>query len=311
MLNHDEWQIIKLHSIPTKQNNAFVAKILDKNIVLQQREQIMQIDDKYLLDFCRNTPIRKICKQTQPIHIDKPENCKEKCAIAIFQIDDLTFIPLTNQYIVIPKEPVEIHALCDTESRVTIKTNSLITSTQDCTLFYNNEIMKLSGSTKSANITYSQNSLNITTELLQDNELYNLHLPVLPKITHNIENYQTDLDQMEASLAQLKHERRIHSLKENFFNALSYIGYASMGIIVLYSLYRCGLFKYLPRTLCIKICCNENQINTVTQPNAEPTVHYHATATEEDLPPAYTKETTLSPVQTPHRRKVQFLDKKF
>ncbi|XP_076395856.1 uncharacterized protein LOC143265783 [Megachile rotundata] len=312
ILENNEWKIVKYHSIPVKQNQVFTAKLLTYSLVLINQEQFMVIDNEYLSQNCRNTPLEQICKRTQPIHINNPENCKEKCTVAVFKIETIAFIPLQgqNQYIAIPRQETTIDALCKTNNRIVIKGPSILSSREDCTLFYGTEIMKIGGTAKEVNITLSQQ--NSTTNIdLSDIALYEQHVPSIPKITRNLNEYRTDLNHLKNTLSALRIQHRIHTTAAIAYNILTILGWVALGAITLYTLNKIGIFSIctalIPKPLCFKICCNEVQVNNSNNP--EISTDHNESSTETHPPSnneARQKNFELTPLRQYRKKKVGF-----
>ena len=104
-LENNEWKIIKIYPIPSKQNSVFIAPVIETDLILTNSEQYTFADSHYLNKYCKRTAIIHICKRTQPSHnrINSPE-CRSElisnqqtvktCPIAIFTLEELTFVPL-------------------------------------------------------------------------------------------------------------------------------------------------------------------------------------------------------------------------
>ncbi|XP_076382382.1 uncharacterized protein LOC117224051 isoform X1 [Megalopta genalis] len=138
-----------------------------------------------------------------------------------------------------------------------------ISSNNDCTLLYANNVMKIGGTTKEINIT-SENFTISHTACLDFDKLNNI--PIAPKVTPNFNQNLANLDSMEASLIEIQANRRIKTTQEIIVSILTYVGYGSICLVLLYILYKIGLFtllsKLTPTNICIKIFCQENSVQT-------------------------------------------------
>lgn len=222
-----------------------------------------------------------------------------------------------NQYIVIPQKEITIDTLCKTEGKITISKPVILSSPEECTLFYNTNIMKIGKTTRNANITLKVENITIPSSL-HDLSLFEEQLPEIPKITPNFDNYKTNLQHISEQLISLKTQRRLKSATEITYSVLTYLGWISLGLITLYTFHKIGLFKLckklVPKNLCFKLCCNEVQINnTHTSGNnrsTEPTVIYHIEPNNEEQPPSQYEENSiplkLTPLRQTKARKINF-----
>ncbi|CAL7937384.1 unnamed protein product [Xylocopa violacea] len=198
LLEDEEWLISKLYSIPHKQNNVFIAPILEHNLVLQTSTQFILVDESYRHTKCKTNTVLTICERTQPTHSkSRSKDCQSQiinaqdqitniCNFAIFKIEELTFTPLDahDQFIVIPKQPTEIHTLCKSNTQITLTTPSLIRTNEDCTIIYNENVMKLGGIVKS--IEYEFNFKNFSLNYSEDDlQLIDKQIRTAPRITPN------------------------------------------------------------------------------------------------------------------------------
>ena len=116
-----------------------------------------------------------------------------------------------------------------------------------------------------------------------DFELLGPQLPLVHESLHheNLKTLQQNLKLMETSLQTIKNRRRTKTWLEKGSDALTYLGYISIGIITTYIMYKIGLFslisKCIRKTLCIKLFCVNTNINATS------VVHYAAVATAPTL----------------------------
>lgn len=81
----------------------------------------MNVDNEYLVKYCKTKIGIMMCKQTQAVHDRKNRhdcaselinfgNTIELCKFVEYKIEEITFIPLEleNQYVVIPREPIDV-----------------------------------------------------------------------------------------------------------------------------------------------------------------------------------------------------------
>ena len=196
-LENNEWKIIKIYPIPSKQNSVFIAPVIETDLILTNSEQYTFADSHYLNKYCKRTAIIHICKRTQPSHnrINSPE-CRSElisnqqtvktCPIAIFKLEELTFVPLQteNHYIIIPTKNVLIDVLYKTRKILEIRQPSLISSKTGCIIAYDYNIMKIGGSHK--NISYGTKFKNsIYSFEKTDVPILEKILETAPKVTHN------------------------------------------------------------------------------------------------------------------------------
>lgn len=272
-LEENKWKVLHYVAIPYKIQNNFIAPVLENEYTLQEKTNYIPIDYEYLSRHCRNSPIGKLCKRVQPmIHFDKQNfDPINKCKTAIFKIDTITFIPLQNfnKYIVVPQKPIVVQAICDTIVQINIHQPSILSSTIDCVITYNNSLMKIGGTTKEINIEISNYSLS---NPFQDHDLNLLKdlLPTTEQVTPNFKSYERPLNVLNNQLNNLRNQRRILTTTETIINIFKYLGYISIGIITVYLLYKIGIFRHLPKTICIKLFCNETTIRN----NTEPRINY-------------------------------------
>lgn len=290
ILEDEEWTHVKLYPIPQRHGQNFITPIPKYDHLLYSKGHIIPIDQMYLDHFCKDTNIGKTCKRTQPTQqVTSPVNCKiEECSYSAFRINQLTFIPMhaPNTYIVIPEKTIIITALCDYEHKITISQPIKITSSTDCTILYDNNVMKFGGTTYEANITVDSYSLP---ENITNMNLDQLKLPTIPIITPNFNRYEQSLDNINLQLRNIVHNHRIKSATEITVNILTYAGYVSLGFLLLYVTYRLGILKLLgklfskivPNSICIKIFCQDNYQNTGTTQQRFETVRYSVPSRED------------------------------
>ncbi|XP_076633181.1 uncharacterized protein LOC143347671 [Colletes latitarsis] len=295
VLEESEWSIIKYYAIPHKINNVFFSPILDHDMIMQQQTFQIIIDESYLEKYCRDSSIGLICERTQPTRHDYYTGCQnskdyKQCGTAIFRIDDVTFIPMhtPNKYIAIPKEPIEIQTLCTKMDHITLNTPAILTSEDECILMYNNNIMKIGGTTQNTQMIISDYAMHINfTE--SDMQMLKEYIPQAPRVTPNFNSYRQTLDSMNSQLNDIKIQRRILTTAEIAYNIFKIAGWISLGLIIFYVLYKTGLFnllsKLIPKTFCLKICCNEVNVNNrggVQNTHSDPTATAPSTSTNEN-----------------------------
>ena len=90
----------------------------------------------------------------------------------------------------------------------------------------------------------------------------------LPKIIDDVELQQArlSLDDTENMLNSIVQHRRIKTTTETIMKYLSYLGYASLGLVTMYISYSFGLFELLKNCIPKRIClfCVKTKIDTST-----------------------------------------------
>ena len=128
--------------------------------------------------------------------------------------------------------------------------------------------MKIGGTTQPIETIITNYSFNFPIAKSNMKLLHNF-LPTVPRVIPNFNNYVNTLDSMNNQLANQKNQRRLSSATEIIFDVLKYLGYLSLGIITLYTLYKVGCLKIvaklLPKNVYIKIYCNETSVSNDPQ----------------------------------------------
>ncbi|KAK1123337.1 hypothetical protein K0M31_008955 [Melipona bicolor] len=273
IFERNSWEIVHYIVIPYKIQDSFVAPILENEYALRDGNNYIPINYEYLVKFCRDSSIGKICKRTQPtIHFnDESYDPIDKCKTALFKIDKITFIPLQeNKYLAIPRDFITIQTICETLKQIKISKPSIISARTDCILSYDNNVMKIGGAVAEKEIKMTNYSFKIP---FDDYDIKTLSdfIPTVRQITPNFKKYENSFEMIENQLANLKSQKRILSTTEIIIDVLKYLGYMTLGIATTYLLYKLGIFhclcKILPRKICIKLFCNEMKIQNNTQPN--------------------------------------------
>lgn len=267
LLEDEEWEINRIYPIPHKQQSIFVAPVIEHNIILESAEQYVAIDSEYLRDKCKLITSFTVCERTQPSHSKTgTRDCQfrildqgielDTCPTAVFRIHDITFIPLhaKNQFIVIPKEPIDVKALCKQSTTITIDRPAILASKEECILRYNDNIMKMGGQGKTVQYDYRFKNFSIDYSN-EDLKLLEKQISLVPKMIPNFNDYKISLDQMDLQLDQQKNQRRLKSWQEIGFSTLHILGYIALALGLLYTLNKCGISKLVPKKFCIKICC--------------------------------------------------------
>jgi hypothetical protein len=97
-----------------------------------------------------------ICKQTQPIHdrrvehdcnseILSAENTVTTCKVVIYNIEDITFIPLNaeNHFIAIPEKPIDLNIFEGKTNRIIrLEKPSLLQTNKTVDILYKNNHMR-------------------------------------------------------------------------------------------------------------------------------------------------------------------------
>ncbi|OAD55611.1 hypothetical protein WN48_04487 [Eufriesea mexicana] len=196
--------------------------------------------------------------------------------------DHLTFIPIerANQYLVIPQNETTLQTLCSQPEIVRINQPIILSTKNPCILTYENNVMKIGGTNGNATLEISNYTMSLDIKSAEADILHNILLTI-PKVTPNFNNHKTTLDQMDIQLSNLQNNHRILTIKETIYRILTYDGEISLILITHYTLYKIGFFSFLqkciPEQFCIKICCNENNVNhTNTTIPAETQIVYTA-----------------------------------
>ncbi|KOX73200.1 hypothetical protein WN51_01791 [Melipona quadrifasciata] len=94
----------------TRETIRFIAPLLENEYVLNEENNYIPVNYEYVNRYCRESPVGKICKRTQPtIHTETYDPTND-CKTVMFNIVNLTFIPLQNDngYLTIPQNPIII-----------------------------------------------------------------------------------------------------------------------------------------------------------------------------------------------------------
>ena len=110
-----------------------------------------------------------------------------------------------NKYIAIPQNPISIQTLCKSIRYIEIREPSIISSQTDCIIMYDNNVVKIEGTTQPTE-TIINYSLNFP---IAESDMKLLHnfLPTIARVTPNFNNYVNTLDSMNNQQANLKNQR--------------------------------------------------------------------------------------------------------
>ncbi|XP_051170402.1 uncharacterized protein LOC127287486 [Leptopilina boulardi] len=296
VLEHEDLQTYHLIPIPIPHGKSFIAPIPSHEVILTNLEKNIYVpSDVDSLKLCKEIDELRICKRTQPSYfISETHSCEtsiirrqnkhvnnDVCQFSAFRILELVFIPLKdpNQYVLVPEVPFELNVWCGTNTQ-TLKLNSasLLFSDEDCIIQTPKSILKLRKSKVRRSDIYFKK--NVTYKLsIEDINLLSSQLPLIQEsLRHeNFKELRQSLNNMENSLKAIKSNRRTRTWIETSTDILTYLGYLSLCIISVYSLYKIGLFdcirKSLPRNFCIKLFCVSTTVTST------PTVQYTPVAT--------------------------------
>ncbi|CAK9799617.1 hypothetical protein ANTQUA_LOCUS7427 [Anthophora quadrimaculata] len=264
ILSNKTWDLIRLYPIPryNEQIKSHTIIIIPHYHYIKEGTNYITVDSAYLDKQCKEIHDHLICKQTLPTHsiISKP-NCEaqlllrtndhpNKCIIKPVNIDEITFIHLSasNRYIVIPEKALDVQVVCEDIKTIKLVEPTLISKADGCTFLTSQILFRTMG--RSKNLTFESIYKNI--EHL--NFTYNLNdfkhiVPKLPlRIDHKIiENYNTQLTNMDQQLEQVISFRRIKTWKEMGISTLQYIGYLSIILVGLWLLKKTATPRNNPR----------------------------------------------------------------
>ncbi|KOX74941.1 hypothetical protein WN51_12625 [Melipona quadrifasciata] len=70
ILEEHEWTVIKYYPIPCQIHNVFLAPLIDDDMILKQAGSQIIINEYYLKQYRKNSPLGLICERTQPTRHD-------------------------------------------------------------------------------------------------------------------------------------------------------------------------------------------------------------------------------------------------
>lgn len=296
----NEWDIKHIIPIPEQKSNAFVIPLIENNIIFDRSHEYIPLDLDYL-KACKKIEWFYLCKRTRPSHsLIGNHDCQSDilkvhthtlnhCQIGIFKIQEITYVPLyaQNSFIIIPAKPLQIQTLCKTSEIHTLQQPSLIVNNnEDCILLSETTVMKIAGKTVTStyNIFYKNISIKYTPKQL--NTLHDT-LPIVPVILQNVNQYRTNLDQMDQQLQGLQNEKRMTDWKETGWTSFQILSYLALGSILAYGLFR-GFKCIAPGTLKIKICCPKSKTTNQTVHQIQPPTYQELRLQEEAEPIIFT-----------------------
>lgn len=144
--------------------------------------------------------------------------------------------------------------------------------------------MRIGGEPRNVKYEYSYKnfSLNYNDQEIQ---LLAAKLKDVPRVSLDFNQYKINLDETENRLQMMKSQQRIEYWRNTGIFTLQTLGYVALGIGLLYTFKKLGLFEFvskcIPKSLCIRICCP----NFVSNPKNE--IRIEMTPSPEDhlLPP--------------------------
>lgn len=276
----------KLYPLPKKIQNNFVSYVPNQQLILTHANNYILLDHEYIKMYCNEETRPWICKRTTVTHsllyskdceseLYKKTNTKPRyCEHTLFRIDTLTYIPLqdSKKVIIIPEKATTLHTTCTTES-IELDHPVLITSSQECSLITDHLMLKLSHKSN-LNTTYElrerEHDINYTVN--EHDLIYNglKNIPMKINDVNNMREYGTTLEESEDILNKMKTEHRLQNISYIGWSALTYIGYGSTTLFLLWILYKCQFFKLLsnciPKTIKICFFCNTQKITSNTHP---------------------------------------------
>ncbi|KOX75598.1 hypothetical protein WN51_12787 [Melipona quadrifasciata] len=267
ILEEHFWKLLRYIAIPNKIQNSFIAPLLENEYVLNEENNYIPVNYEYVNRYCRESPVGKICKRTQPtIHTETYDPTND-CKTVMFNIVNLTFVPSQNDNgcLTIPQNPIIIQTICESIGHIKITEPSVITSKLDCILTYGNNVMKIRGTIKEAEIKVTNYSLNIPFDE-RDVKLLRDFLPIVEQVAPDFKKYNNSFEMINNQLENLKNQRRILSTTEITFDELITIATLTIEPIGNRNLLTETIAGLLPKNICIKLFCNETTINNDTQP---------------------------------------------
>ena len=123
----ETYEIKHLIPIPKRISSVFLAIIPDYEYLFMGQEHTTYVPtDKTALDTCKTYGKTRMCKRIKPTYLmSETHSCEnsilrthvktigEECKYSPFKIVNVAFMPLTSGYILIPRESIEIYALCE------------------------------------------------------------------------------------------------------------------------------------------------------------------------------------------------------
>lgn len=315
VLSNMEWDIYQVYPIPSKRNGIFMAPLVENQIYLTHGLSFINTDMEYLDKFCKQKVGITLCKQTQPIHDrNSRTDCQSEvinfstqvrlCQLVVYKIQDISFIPLktSNQYLAIPKEPIDINVICGSKHTTQrIEQPSLLKTNESCDLLYSDEHMRI-GETQT-NVTYIIQTKQIA---LRTNDTFISLLDTLekaPKIINNVQGYRTTLDRIIDETNQMNIGSRIKTIQYWGLTTLQVLGYTALLGVTIYGMSKIGLFKCIrscvPNKLCIQLFCCKTENHNAVAPQLAPStpINLYSSLASAPLgdPPGYIEEEDEEP----------------
>lgn len=304
----DDYNIMRVQTIPVKigEDKFKMLHIAGAPVLMtEDRRHYSNIDN---LNACSKLDDKFICKRKY-ITREVEESCLcdiellrkqgRYCEYKFFSLHS-DFIDLINKdsWYIVPINQIQFSLICEVYIReVTINEPSIIKLKDTCLLRNNRLTIRPFREVSSQRVSFI-NSLNLTTPNISLIELPKLHLTTTNNrdLLHDAD----DLKNIETKLEELKKEKRSHYWYSTSLDILSYLGYLSIGLIVVWLLvrvgvcgciWRCfiGLFIKLWNSLCCKPC-QINYYNNVFSPQA-PTYMANYTASSNDAAVTINRQT--------------------
>lgn len=268
-----EWDIEQIYPIPSLTNKVFLAPLVVHPIFLTSGLNYINVDQNYLDKQCRSISDFYICKQTQPIHdrrvkhdcnseILSAENTVKFCKVVVYNIEDITFIPLNaeNHFIAIPEKPIDLSIFEEKTHRIVrLEKPSLLQTNKTVDILYKNNHMRISGSSKEISYEIKIKTVNVTND--SDWIVLLNKLEKTPKLINDNYGYKNTLDGIEDQTNQLTFAHRIDQVESRGISILQIIGYLSIALICLYFLNKIGMPKLCFHLFCCKIKRNTTNNN--------------------------------------------------
>ena len=266
VLKKKEYIITHVIPIPQRIQNTHISLIPEHEYFFTSKTAYVSTDRKTLKK-CKSLAEYKICNLNKPNYkladtndcdasIKKRHQVSATCNFSPFRLNSESYIPSKSGYILLPNNKLTLYFLCaDSTTSIEVDKNVLFQGSE-CKIVSDNVQLYLEKTT----IYGKSIVLNKTYETPYDRHSLNTlekHLITLPRQLDLNVLMQTrlSLDDTENLLGEIASHHRVHTWKGKATEWLQYIGYISIGLIGIFTLYKCGVLdiikKCIPKNLCL------------------------------------------------------------
>lgn len=277
ILEKEEGKLRRIIPIPEKRGETYIGYAPDHEYLILYKDSYVPTDKEQLKE-CKKIAEYRICSRRQPNYkLSSTNNCdaslvkrysKNMCTLSPYILHDETYIPTSNGFIFIPAKPMRIDIGCGSELVSKEITRPILLTGSRCKIYIGDNELFLHTRTQMSKIITTNTTYDIPESFDEINLLKGRLIPLPQRLNVNeLNKARLTLDETENVIRQITANRRTRNWTDKAWKGLNWLGYASVIILVLGTLYKCGLLEALVKCIPSKICliCVKNKIQNQPQ----------------------------------------------